>query len=100
MLDAVAVEHSALSRVEGRPEALQLSLRIANRNDTLVALPAVEISLTDAQGQLIARRALLPPDFGIEPPAVIDARTERPLELLLTTGDRVVSGFSVELFHP
>ena len=75
-------------------------MRIANRNDIVVAMPAVELSLTDAAGQLIARRALLPADFGVDAQASIDARTERPLQLLFSTGEFAVSGFSVELFHP
>lgn len=100
LLDAVVVEHSALSRVPERPGVLQLSVRIVNRNDSSVALPAVELTLTDASGQPIARRALLPADFGAAAQIAIAARTERTLQLLFTTGEHIVSGFSVELFHP
>lgn len=99
-LGQLAIEHSALSREPRQPDALQLALRIANRSDVGLALPAIELSLTDAQGRLIARRALLPSDFADATSAVVEPRAELPLSLRFSTGEHTVAGYTVELFYP
>lgn len=96
----LSIETSALSKVPGQPQSVRLTLSLHNRADIDLALPAVELNLTDAQGKLIARKALMPQDFRIDPP-VVGAASARPLQLVLsTTGDARVAGYTVELFYP
>lgn len=99
-LGDLVIEHSALARVPQRPDALQLSLRVSNRSDIELALPTVELSLTDGEGRLITRRALWPSDFGVQAPAVVPPGSELPLQLLFSTGQAAVSSYTVELFYP
>lgn len=95
----VTLEGSGLARVPQQPQAVKLTINLRNRGDTDLMLPSVDLSLTDAKGELIARRSLGPTDFRIDPPR-IRRGAELPLELVLSTGDRAISGYTVELFYP
>ena len=95
----LSIESSALSKVAGKPQSMRFTMSLRNRGNTELAMPAVELNLTDAQGKLLARRALLPHDFLVDPP-VVDATTALPLQLVLSTGDVRVAGYTVELFYP
>ena len=57
-IDALAVESSGLVRVE-RSSVYKLSVALRNRAGIEVALPALDLALTDTQGRLIARKVLL-----------------------------------------
>ncbi len=98
-VNELSIESSALSKVAGQPQAVRLTMTLRNRGPIDLALPAVELSLTDAEGQLIARRALLPADFKIEPP-IVPGSAALPLQLVLSTRERQVAGYTVELFYP
>ncbi len=95
----VTLEGSGLARVAQDSQAVRLTVNLRNRGSTDIAVPSIDLSLTDATGQLIARRALSPADFRVEP-AVIEGNSERQLELLLSAGDQAVTGYTVELFYP
>lgn len=97
-LESFSVDSSALSQA-GSGHHYKLALSLRNKSEFELALPWVELSLTDASGQLIARRALAPQDFGLSKDSLA-ASSELPVNTLLTTGERAVSGYSVELFYP
>jgi predicted Zn finger-like uncharacterized protein len=95
----VTLEGSSLSRLPDQAEAVKLSMNLRNRGSTALGLPAVELTLTDIQGQLIARRVLLPADLRVDPP-VIAAGSELPVEVVLGASGRAINGYTVELFYP
>lgn len=95
----VTLESSGLTRVPQQPQAVKLTINLRNRGDTDLMLPSVDLSLTDAKGELIARRSLGPADFRIDPPR-IRRGAELPMEVVLSTGDHAISGYTVELFYP
>jgi len=64
-----------------------------------LALPSVDLSLTDADGQLVARRALGPADFRASL-APIAPGGETALQLTLSAGSPRVAGYTVEIFYP
>lgn len=98
-LEAIAVESSELTRAgAGNGDALRLQVVLRNRAPGPVAMPAIDLSLTDTGGQLVARRALLPADF--RHAASLPPASETPLELLFSTGGRRVAGYTVEVFYP
>jgi predicted Zn finger-like uncharacterized protein len=97
-IDAIAVESTALARA-GAPDVFRLSVTLRNRGTIALALPAIELSLTDGGGQLVARRVLGPADFRVATP-VIAAGAEQTMQLLLTAGSGRVSGYTVEIFYP
>lgn len=98
-IDDVAVESTALTRTSYGPDAFRLSVALRNRGATTVAQPAVDLTLTDANGQVIARRVLAARDFGIAATA-IKAGGEATLQLVLSAGVARVSGYTVEIFYP
>jgi len=98
-LDAMAVESSGLTRVDGAPlYRLQVTLR--NRSSLEVLAPALDITLTDMRGDVVARRVLRPIDLGAPALGPMAAGAEWPINAVLDLGDVRVAGYTVELFYP
>ena len=96
-IDELLVDSTALTRAIGL-DAFVLSVTLKNRSRVALAMPSVDLSLTDGNGRLIARRALGPRDFRAA--AVIGAGAEAPLQLMLNAGSARVAGYTVEIFYP
>lgn len=97
-IDAISVESSALTlAASGNHYKLSLSLR--NRSGWELALPWVDLTLTDANGAIVARRALSPADFKLGKNSMA-AGAEQGLQLVLSTGKQRITGYTVEIFHP
>jgi len=97
-LDSLVVDSSGLTRLDS-PGVYRLSLVLRNRASTPVLLPAIDLSLTDAQGQLVSRRALMPSDLGARQDQLAPG-AELPLQALLASGERALVGYTVEIFYP
>lgn len=101
-IDDLVVESTALAPAPG-PAAtgLRLAVTLRNRASYAVALPSIDLSLTDMSGKLIARRALSPDDFAPSTRAVA-ASGDLPLQTVLTAaaGAPRVAGYTVEIFYP
>jgi G:T/U-mismatch repair DNA glycosylase len=93
-------------RVE-KTNTYKLNIALRNRANVAVAVPALELSLTDAQGKLMARRVLRTTDFGVTPSSVPAGR-ELSLQATLQTAfatannepQEAVAGYTIELFYP
>jgi predicted Zn finger-like uncharacterized protein len=94
----VTVESSSLSPANNGA-AYRLSLLLRNRSELPLALPSIDLTLTDSSGQLVSRRALSPADFAASSP-VIAANAETPLQLLMSAEGKRLSGYTVEVFYP
>ena len=97
-IDDLAVESTALARVP-LLDAFKLSVVLRNRGAAAVALPSVDLTLTDANGQLVARRMLAPQDFRAAAVPVV-AGAESALQLLFAVAGAPVTGYTVEVFYP
>ncbi len=97
-IDALSVESTALTRVDGAP-VYRLAVTLRNRAGLDVAAPALDLSLTDAQGRPIARRVLQMSDLGL-PLRTLKPGSEVPIQASLKVGDGAVSGYAVEIFYP
>jgi len=97
-IDDIVVESSALSPANGGA-AYKLSVVLRNRGSLALAMPSIDLNLSDPSGQLVARRALAPMDFRVASP-VVPAGGEANLQVLLSTDGRRVSGYTVEIFYP
>lgn len=97
-IEDVAVESTALARASV-PDGFRLSVVLRNRGATVLAVPTVDLSLTDANGQLISRRMLAPREFRVAP-ATIRSGAELAMQLVLSTGSARVTGYTVEVFYP
>ncbi|MDP9045531.1 MAG: zinc-ribbon domain-containing protein [Pseudomonadota bacterium] len=98
-IEDVVVESTSLTRAPG-PDAFRLSVVLRNRGNLEVMPPSVELSLTDAAGQAIARRVLSPRDFQARA-ATLQPGAEAPWQLFLTSsGASRITGYTVEVFYP
>lgn len=98
-IEDVAVESTALTRALPGQDAFNLSVVLRNRGTTAVAQPSIDLSLTDAGGQIIARRMLSAREFRVAS-ASIKPGAETTLQLALSAGAARVSGYTVEIFYP
>jgi predicted Zn finger-like uncharacterized protein len=97
-IEDIAVESTTLTRAAG-PDSFRFAVALRNRGKMVLALPSLELSLTDSNGQLVARRTLGPQDFRGASVTMMPG-TEAALQLTLATGDSRVTGYTVEIFYP
>jgi len=105
-LDGLSVQSSGLSRVEVS-DLYRLTLTLRNRADTDLALPAIDLSLTDSQGRLVSRRVLPLSEIAQtpgQPPDRLGAGRELVLQVTLQVAGapaaEPVAGYTIELFYP
>jgi hypothetical protein len=96
---AMVVSGSAFAKGE-QERAYHLSLSIQNRAGTPMGMPAVELTLTDAQDQAIARKVILAKELGA--PMELKAGAEWSGSVPVATDglNLQVSGYRVLMFYP
>jgi predicted Zn finger-like uncharacterized protein len=105
LIDALVVESSGLVRVE-KSRVYKLSVALRNQGALEVALPALDLTLTDTQGRLVARKVLRAADLGVAPAAQSSLGAGRELGLQATlqtpasAPGEAVAGYTIELFYP
>lgn len=98
IIEGLVVESSGLLRVE-KSEVYKLSVALRNRAALELALPALELSLTDSQGKLVARRVLPMSELGVTQDTLAAGR-ELALNATLQAATVPVAGYTIELFYP
>jgi len=98
LIEALAVESSGLVRIEGTP-SYRLSVVLRNRSTLPLALPAVDLTLTDTQGAVIARRVVRLGEFGVAQRS-LPGGGELPLQAVVSAVERPISGYTIEIFYP
>jgi predicted Zn finger-like uncharacterized protein len=98
-LDDVSVESSGLTRVDGAP-LYKLQVAVRNRAAWAVAMPALDLTLTDPRGEVVSRRVLRAADLGPSAPDALAAGAEWSTLATLDVGERRVTGYTIELFYP
>jgi predicted Zn finger-like uncharacterized protein len=104
-IDSIVVDNSSFNKL--RPDTYRLSLSLKNQAALPLAMPAVELTLTDAQDQPVLRRVLLPGDLGSKT-GVIDASGEWSSAVVINVAGREGSsrdsnriiGYRVLAFYP
>jgi predicted Zn finger-like uncharacterized protein len=104
----VAIESSTLLTDPARPGIAMLEATLRNRAEYARALPALELTLTDAADRPLVRRVLLPADYlamaGSEVPAAIArgfaARSELGIRLWIDVSQVAAAGYRLYLFYP
>lgn len=96
-LAQLSVESSEFHHLAG--SIYRLTTRLRNRDGVALSVPSVDLSMTDASGQLVARKVLQPGDLGSRSRS-IGAGQELTLQAVLDTGPRGVAGYTIELFYP
>jgi predicted Zn finger-like uncharacterized protein len=100
-IESVVIDSSAFSKIKG--DLYRLSLTLKNNAPVDLAMPAVELALTDTLDHALIRRVLQPEDLGVQE-GVIRAGGETQTTLLLTVktngnGERV-AGYRLLAFYP
>jgi predicted Zn finger-like uncharacterized protein len=97
-IEALVVDSSGLVRVEGT-NTYRFVVVLRNRAAMGLAMPSVDLVLTDTQGRVIARRALSAADLGSSV-VVVPPMAELPLQATLAVAERPVAGYTIEIFYP
>jgi len=97
-IESLAVESSGLVRA-GSAGGYRLNVLLRNREDLALMPPSLDLSLTDAQGRLIARRVVTPAELGAAG-RLVPPTGELALQALLRSQDPGVVGYTIEIFYP
>ncbi|HEX6722737.1 MAG TPA: DUF3426 domain-containing protein, partial [Burkholderiaceae bacterium] len=97
-IEQVSVDSSGLTRIDDGP-VYRLALVLRNRSDVPLLTPSIDLSLTDASGALVSRRVLSAGELGASR-TTIAAQQELPLQALLMSADRPLTGYTIEIFYP
>lgn len=99
-IDAIVIDSSALVRRLGNFHSFDLVLK--NTADMALALPALELSLTDTRDEVISRRVFLPEEWP-DAPAVMPAQSSLTVSfrLSLSVGEATpMAGYRALVFYP
>jgi len=102
LISGLAVQSSGLSRVDAS-NLYRLAVTLRNRADIDLAVPAIDLSLTDAQGRLVSRRVLRMDDLGAAQDRLGAGRElvlRATLQLAGAAASEPVAGYTIELFYP
>ena len=100
-IESVVIDSSGFNRL--RNDTYRLSFTLRNTATVSVAAPAMELTVTDAQDQTLARRVLTPAELGATADATIPAGGEwsRSVGVVLATeGGTRVAGYRLLAFYP
>ena len=100
-IDAWVIESSAFSRLEG--DSYRLNFSVRNTAVSALALPALELTMTDSFDQPVARRVLMPSELGATSDSLAGGK-DWPVAVALSvktlpTAGRV-SGYRLLVFYP
>lgn len=95
----VVIDSTTLTPAPGGT-GYRLTVVLRNRGALSLAMPWIDLRLTDSAEQLVAQRALSPADFRVSPP-VLAPGSESNLQVLLASSDpRRITGYTVDIFYP
>lgn len=98
----ISIESSELAAERGATGLFTLAAILRNRADFTQAHPALELTLTNAQDQPIARRVLLPQDYVADRAvreAGFAANSEYGLKVYIDAGDFGATGYRLYAFY-
>jgi predicted Zn finger-like uncharacterized protein len=100
-IEAVAIDGSSFNRLRG--DAYRLNITLRNQALVEVAVPSIELTLTDTQDQPVLRRVLTPDELGAATP-VLGANSEWSATVSMAvagngSGGRI-AGYRLLAFYP
>ncbi|CAB3777440.1 DUF3426 domain-containing protein [Pararobbsia alpina] len=101
-IDQLQIEASTLTQ-STQANRFELSMNLHNRAALALAWPALEISLLDANNQLVIRRVVSPAEYlpaGIDLNAGIGANARQAVRLQLTANGAAPANYRVLIFYP
>lgn len=101
--DLMSIESSNLEADPQQPNIIIVSVLLHNVATYVQAYPDLELSLTDLQDKIVARRVFTPPQYlkaGESEKSGLAANREMSIQLRLDTFDLKPSGYKLFLFYP
>ena len=100
-LDALTLESFELQATH-TDDHFAMRAMLRNRAQHPVRWPAMELSLTDSAGTVVARKVLIPADYlsGNLPRQGVPARSEQSIQIALQATGLKPTGYNVKLFYP
>lgn len=99
-IESLVIESSSFNKVRG--SAYRLSISVRNKAAMPLAMPGIELALTDSQDQPVLRRVLLPADLGaaavIAPGA--EWSTTLPVSVAANGQAARIAGYRLLAFYP
>jgi hypothetical protein len=102
-IDLIAIDSSELESDPDQSNLITLHVLIHNRAPYAQAHPSLELTLTDMQDRVIARRAFSPADYlkaGEDAKLGVPANRDLDIKLRMDTVDLKPSGYRLFLFYP
>ena len=100
--ELLSIESSDLQADGSHPNVMVLTATLRNRAAFVQAYPALELSLTSAEGQTVARRVLLPKDYVVQPAlpeAGFAAGSELQIRVYIEAAALKPTGYRLYLFY-
>jgi len=99
-IDAVAIDSSSFNKLRG--DAYRLNVTVKNQASTAVAMPALELTLTDSQDQALVRRVLLPTEIAAPSAIAASGEWSGTIALALNANGTTsrVAGYRLLAFYP
>jgi predicted Zn finger-like uncharacterized protein len=99
-IDAITIDSSSFNKL--RSDAYRLSLTLKNQANVAVAMPSLELTLTDSQDQPVIRRVLAPGELGNNPviPAASEWSGTLALGVAANGAAARVAGYRLLAFYP
>lgn len=95
---SVVVDGSSFQKLKG--DEYQFSLTLRNRSDHAVEMPAVELTLTDAQEQPVLRRVLRPEELAAPAELLAQAEWSATVPVQMALVGARITGYRVLAFYP
>lgn len=102
-VSALSIDASDLQADPAHRGLLILTATIRNRAPYAIGFPHLELSLTDAQDQVVVRRALAPGDYAggtADTAAGIPGNSEVPVKIFIDASATTQAGYRLYLFFP
>ena len=97
-ISEVVIDSSSFNKARG--DSYVLAVTMKSRSTVALEMPAVELTLTDAQDQPVLRRVLLPADMGAPQELAAGGEWSASVSVLVTTGGARVAGYRLLAFYP
>lgn len=99
-IESVAIDSSSFNKAEG--EVFRLAFTLRNSATLAVAMPALELTLTDTQDQPVVRRVLQPAELGAPPALAARSDWQGAVAMTLEGSGLAssVAGYRLAVFYP
>lgn len=98
-IDAIVIESASFIKIRG--DSYRLNFMVKNTGNIELALPAIELTLTDSSDQPVVRRVFLPTELGAKTQTLAGgAEWPTSLAVALKVAGDWVAGYRVLAFYP